>query len=148
MLKKNLFLIGLFCFCLSPLFTQEPIKQTPEGPSTTPTNLPATDSVTVTIIMKHQQDKNLTEIRRKLEANGFWDLFPPADARVISWQIVVSMGHLITLKIPAGSIRRLNLAIENGAWGAYDTEIYISYDYLPVWRDYIEKRMEAKEDKD
>lgn len=105
------------------------------------------DSVTVTVILKHQQDKNLPEIRRVLEAQGFWDIFPPQDCRVVSWTMAMSLGHIITLKVPAGAIRRLNLAIENGAWGAYSSEIYITYDYMPIWQDYIEKREEAKEDR-
>ncbi|MBK8557645.1 MAG: hypothetical protein IPL65_18700 [Lewinellaceae bacterium] len=53
------------------------------GPSMLPEDHGDTDSVLVTIILKHQQDKTLAEIRRKLEAQGFWDLFPPADCRVV-----------------------------------------------------------------
>lgn len=107
----------------------------------------AADSVTVTIILKHQQDKNLPEIRRILEAQGFWDIFPPQDARVVSWTLAMGLGHIITLNVPTGAIRRLNLALENGAWGAFDTEIYLTYDYKKVWEDYIDKREEAKEDR-
>ncbi len=105
------------------------------------------DSFMVTVILKHQQDKNLPEIRRVLEAQGFWDIFPPQDCRVVSWTMAMSLGHIITLKVPAGAVRRLNLAIENGAWGAYSSEIFITYDYMPIWQDYIEKREEAKEDR-
>ncbi len=118
----------------------------PAGPSMTPTVLPVADSITVTVVLKHQQDKNMTEIRRKLEANGFWDLFPPKEARVISWNIVMGLGHVITLRLPANEIRALNLAIQNGAWGAYDTEIYMTYDYLPFWYEYMEKRAEVKDE--
>ena len=119
------------------------------GASPTLTTDPApaeSDSILVTVILRHQQDKNLSEIRRILEAQGFWDQFPPRDARVVSWNLVMGVGHIIVLKIPAGAVRRLNLAIENGAWGAFDTEIYLTYDYQAVWRDYIEKREEARED--
>lgn len=108
---------------------------------------PRADSVMVTIILKHQQDKNLSEIRRILEAQGFWDMFPPEDARVVSWTLAMGLGHIITLQVPAGAVRRLNLAIENGAWGAYDSEIFLSYDYKAVWQDYVEKREEAKADR-
>lgn len=150
MIKELSFLTALIFCGATCAFAQKPEKPAKvDGPSLTPTAVPASaDSVTCTIIMRHQQDKNLTEIRRKLEANGFWDLFPPADCRVLSWQIVMGVGHVILVKLPVNSVRRLNLAIENGAWGAYDTEVYLTYDYLPVWRDYIEQRREAKEDKD
>lgn len=125
---------------------QQPGNPKYDGPSTVAPAPSQTDSLMVTVILKHQQDKNLSEIRRILEAQGFWEIFPPADARVISWTIAMGLGHVVTMQLPAGAIRRLNLALENGAWGAFDTEVYMTYDYQPVWRDYIEKRADAKEE--
>lgn len=128
--------------------------QTPEqegisafGPSLTPPPTAQSDSVTVTVMLRHQQDKNLSEIRRRLEAQGFWELFPPADCRVLSWHISLGYGHIIVMRAPSNSIRRLNLALENGAWGAYNTEVLLSYDYLPIWEEYMERRNESKEDR-
>jgi hypothetical protein len=119
-----------------------------QGPSTQAGMGNDTDSVSVTIILRHQQDKNLTEIRRICEAQGFWDVFPPQEARVVSWTLAIGMGHVVVLKVPGNAIRRLNLAIQNGAWGAYNTEVYISYDYKPIWEDYIEQREEAKAERE
>lgn len=121
--------------------------QQPAGPSLNVTTEQGKDSVLVTIILKHQQDKNLPEIRRVLEAQGFWDVFPPRDTRVVSWTLAVGLGHIVVLQVPAGSVRRLNLALENGAWGAFDTEVYLSYDYQNIWETYIRQREEAKEDR-
>ena len=118
----------------------------PEGPSMQ-TSLAQDDSLLVTVILKHQQNKNLLEIRRKLEANGFWDLFPPREARVISWQIAIDLGHIIVLKIPANAVRTLNLALENGAWGAFDTEVHLAYDYLGIYKEYMQKRNEIQGNK-
>jgi hypothetical protein len=148
MIRKILSIILVSILGLNVLYAQQPptpVRQ-PEGPSLTPSKPVHSDSVTVTIILKHQQDKNLPEIRRILEAQGFWEMFPPKDARVISWTLAMGLGHIITLQVPAGSIRQLNLAIENGAWGAYDTEIHLTYDYLPIWKDYVQKREETKEE--
>lgn len=143
------FCIAFFCCCF--FTTVVPAQQPPvvkyEGPSTIVPVLPKADSVMVTVILKHQQDKNLPEIRRILEAQGFWDMFPPEDARVISWTIAAGLGHIVTLQLPANAVRRLNLALENGAWGAFETEVYMSYDYRPIWKDYIEKRADAKEER-
>ena len=151
MLKKILLAgIALF-FAAQTGFTQQPVEKKDssqvEGPATVAPAQPISDSILVTVILKHQQDKNLPEIRRVLEAQGFWDIFPPQDARVVSWTIAMGLGHVIVLEIPAGAERRLNLALENGAWGAFDTEIYLTYDYKPVWEEYIERREEAKEDR-
>ncbi len=129
------------------LLAQDPATK-PSGPSIDPSKINVADSVQVTLILKHQQNKNLTEIRRKLESNGFWDLFPPKEARILSWNIVMGLGQVITIQLPATAVRSLHLAIQNGAWGAYDTEIYMSYNYLDIWKDYIEKREEARADKD
>ncbi len=145
MLKKILFLVSILFAVAQIGFAQEPVA--PEGPSTTPPAVLEADSVLVTVILKHQQDKNLPEIRRILEAQGFWDIFPPQDVRVVTWTLAMGLGHIITLHVPAGAVRRLNLALENGAWGAFDTEIYLTYDYQGVWQDYIERREEAKEDR-
>lgn len=137
-------------FLLLPLtaFAQNTAADTiAPGPSLQPAPNVSTDSVLVTLILKHQQDKNLLEIRRKLEANGFWDLFPPKEVKIESWQIVMGLGHIIVLKTPANAIRKLNLAIENGAWGAYSSEIYLTYDYLPVWEEYTNRRAEYLKDK-
>ena len=146
MLKKTLLSVLVFLVFIQLGFAQQPTT-IPEGPSTTANMVPEADSVLVTVILKHQQDKNLPEIRRILEAQGFWDIFPPQDVRVVSWTLAMGLGHIITLHVPAGAIRRLNLALENGAWGACDTEIYLTYDYQAVWQDYIERREEAKEDR-
>jgi hypothetical protein len=59
----------------------------------------------------------------------------------------VGLGHIVTLQVPTGSVRRLNLALENGAWGAFNTEVYLTYDYQNVWETYIHQREEAKEDR-
>ena len=152
MLKKIL----LITLCLAGLsqwgLAQQPTVKQPdtthvEGPAMSSPSGVVSDSILVTIILKHQQNKNLPEIRRVLESQGFWDIFPPQDARVISWTIAMGLGHVIILKVPAGAERRLNLALENGAWGAFDTEIYLTYDYQSVWQDYVERREEAKEDR-
>lgn len=151
MFKKIYFLVfalsissGVFLSAQQPAGRTEPASP---GPPVESKAISVKDSVLVTVILKHQQDKNLQEIRRVLEAQGFWDLFPPEDARIISWTIAMGLGHVIVLQVPANAVRRLNLALENGAWGAYNTEIYLSYDYKTIWEDYIEKREEARDDR-
>ncbi|MFZ4634303.1 MAG: hypothetical protein ACOYNO_08875 [Saprospiraceae bacterium] len=145
---KNSRLGLLVAVLLFPLVMWCQIPQTPNPGPSTAVESAASDSVLVTIILKHQQDKNLQELRRILEAQGFWDMFPPEDAKVLSWNIALGLGHVIVLQIPAGSVRFLNLSIENGAWGAYNTEVYLSYDYKSVWQEYMQMRGDAKADRD
>lgn len=148
---KQLFCLIFMCLMVQLALAQTPTTTSPAtvtGPSTEPPPPVSNDSVLVTIILKHQQNKNLPEIRRILESQGFWDMFPPPEARVVSWTIAMGLGHVIILQVPLGAVRRLNLALENGAWGAFDTEIYMTYDYRPIWYDYVQRRQDAKDDRD
>ena len=94
----------------------------------------ADDSILLTIHSKHQQDKNLEEINAKLDAAGFWKKFPPEGSEVVYWCVMMGIGQVVTLKVPANKLRDVNLAIEQSAWGAFDTEFYPTYDFEPVWQ--------------
>lgn len=93
------------------------------------------DSVMLTIFLKHQQDKNLDTIQARTARNGFNKMFPPKSARVVSWYVLMGIGQVVTLKFPASELRNVNLSIEKGAWGGFDTEFYATYDYMPVWEE-------------
>lgn len=90
------------------------------------------DSIMITVMLKHQQDKNIKELREIREKNGFLKNFPPASAKVISWHVVMGIGQVVTLKLPASELRNLNISVENGAWGAFTTEFYPTYDIYPI----------------
>lgn len=108
--------------------------------TSTATKAVPTDSVMITIFLKHQQDKSLKEIQKKQEENKLWEQFPPKEARVISWYVMMGIGQVVTVKIPAHALRALNLSIENGAWGAFNTEFYPTYDYIPVWKNSLKSK--------
>lgn len=95
---------------------------------------PVSDSIMITIFLKHQEDKNLKEINAKLDANKFHEMFPPKFARIVSWYVMMGVGQVVTLKFPASKLRDVNLTLENGAWGAFNTQFYPTYDYYPVWK--------------
>ncbi len=58
----------------------------------------------------------------------FADLFPPEGVEIVDHYVMMGIGQVIVLRFPPDHLRRLNLAIENGAWGAYQTEFYVTYD--------------------
>jgi len=109
------------------------------GQANNTTKAPA-DSVMITIFLKHQQDKSLKEIQKVQEVNKLWELFPPKEARIISWYVMMGIGQVVTVRIPAHALRTLNLSIENGAWGAFNTEFYPTYDYVPVWQNSLKNK--------
>ena len=53
---------------------------------------------------------------------------------------MMGIGQVVTVKIPAHALRALNLSIENGAWGAFNTEFYPTYDYKTIWQDRVKSK--------
>ncbi len=86
----------------------------------------------LTIFLKHDQTKNLGEINTRLEETGFWKRFPPDGVEVVSWYVMMGIGQVATLRLPAEKLREVNLVIEQAAWGAFSTEFYPTYDFRPV----------------
>ncbi len=97
------------------------------------------DSIMITVFLKHQQDKSLDSIQSNLKKTKFWENFPPQSARVVSWYVMMGIGQVVTLKIPAADLRKLNLSIEKGAWSAFDTEFYPTYDFEPIYEENYKK---------
>jgi hypothetical protein len=90
-------------------------------------------TILLTIFLKHDQSKTLDEIQAQLKKSGFDRDFPPKGVEVVSWYVMMGIGQVVTLRVPAEKLRDVNLAIERGAWGAYRTEFYPTYDYRPIW---------------
>jgi hypothetical protein len=94
----------------------------------------ADNEILLTIMLKHQQDKNLGEIGERLAATDYAKKFPPEGIEVESWYVMMGIGQVVTLRVPAHRLREVNLSIEQSAWGAFDTEFYPTYDFMPVWQ--------------
>jgi 2-iminobutanoate/2-iminopropanoate deaminase len=100
----------------------------------------AEGKVRITVFLRHDQSKNLDQIDEILYGQGFWSKFPPEGAAIVSWQVLMGIGQVVTLETDADKVRAVNLAVEKMAWGAFRTEFYLSYDFLPVLE---KKRAEA-----
>ena len=103
------------------------------------------NTMMLTIFLKHDQTKNLEEINQKLDESGFWLTFPPEGVEVVSWNVMMGIGQVVTLRFPAEKLRAVNLAIETTAWGAFQTEFYTTYDFAPIAEKIrLEKQNNAK----
>ena len=100
----------------------------------------ADNEILLTVFLKHQQDKNLGEINARLDATGFWKQFPPQGIEVESWYVMMGIGQVVTLRVPASRLRDVNLTLEKFAWGAFNTEFYATYDFRPVWQKLKEEK--------
>jgi hypothetical protein len=90
------------------------------------------NAILLTVFLKHDQSRPLSELNAQLAKQGFYKAFPPAGMEVVSWYVAMGIGQVITLRLPATRIRELNRVLEDTAWGAYRTEFYPTYDFKPV----------------
>jgi len=100
--------------------------------------------IMLTVILRHDQSKTLDEIDDHLAKTGFIKNFPPDGVEIISYRIVMGIGHVITLRLPPDKLREVNVAFEKGAWGAFRTEFYPTYDYLQIFNELKQKPSSAE----
>jgi hypothetical protein len=86
----------------------------------------------LTIFLRHDQSKTLDEINERLKENGYYKKFPPEGIEVVSWYVMMGIGQVVTLRLPAERLREVNRAIEESAWGAFRTEFYATYDFKRI----------------
>jgi len=105
--------------------------QTPAAPAenAAPT---ADNAVMITVFLKHDQSRPLSELNAQLDRQGYYKAFPPAGIEVVSWYVMMGIGQVVTLRLPASRLREVNRIMENTAWGAYRTEFYPTYDYKAI----------------
>src|SRR6195256_3483629 len=92
----------------------------------------ADNALMLTIFLKHDQSRPLSELNAQLDKQGYYKIFPPAGIEVVSWYVMMGIGQVVTLRLPASRLREVNRAIENTAWGSYRTEFYPTYDYKAI----------------
>ena len=90
------------------------------------------NEVLLTIFLRHDQSRPLSELNAQLAKQGFYKAFPPAGMEVVSWTVAMGIGQIIVLRLPASRIREVNRVLEDTAWGPYRTEFYPTYDYKAV----------------
>jgi hypothetical protein len=92
----------------------------------------ADNAVMITVFLRHDQSRPLAELNAQLAKQGYYKAFPPPGVEVVSWNIVMGIGQVVTLRLPASRLREVNRVLENTAWGAYRTEFYPTYDYKAI----------------
>ncbi|MDE1531708.1 hypothetical protein PVE90_18530 [Pseudomonas carnis] len=106
--------------------------QTSVEPPAKPIAITPDNAVLLTVFLKHDQSRPLSELKTQLAKQEFHKVFPPAGVEVVSWNITMGIGQVVVLRLPASRLAEVNLAIENTAWGAYKTEFFPTYDFMPI----------------
>ena len=89
----------------------------------------------LTIFLKHDQSRPLSDLVKQQEKQGFWKSFPPEGIEVVSWVVAMGIGQVVTLSVPPARLREVNVALEKTAWGVFSTEFYPTYDFMPIWQE-------------
>ncbi|WP_452218354.1 hypothetical protein [Lacinutrix undariae] len=105
-----------------------------------PNSEKANDKLLLTIFLKHDQSMNLNEIEKIRTDQGFYENLPPEGTSVVNWFVVMGLGQVVVLELPASKLSAVNLAIERTAWKAFTSEIYPTYNLYPI----IEHKLKNK----
>jgi hypothetical protein len=101
------------------------------GPSAGSAQATPDNAILLTVFLKHDQSRPLGDLNAELAKQGFYKAFPPPGVEVVSWYVMMGVGQVITLRLPASRLREVNRVLEDTAWGGYRTEFYPTYDYKP-----------------
>ena len=80
-----------------------------------------------------RSDENGRSNKRAPETNRLVRQFPPEGVEIVAWYVMMGIGQVVILRVPAEKLRETNRVIEQTAWGGYRTEFYPTYDFKPVW---------------
>jgi hypothetical protein len=126
-------LAGVLALGSGVSFSTRVLAQTAPAPASAENAAPTADNaVMLTIFLKHDQSRPLSELNAQLERQGFYKAFPPAGIEVVSWYVMMGIGQVVTLRLPASRLREVNRIFETTAWGSYRTEFYPTYDYKAI----------------
>jgi hypothetical protein len=117
-------LVIVSCVALAVADTSEPVRR-----------VQAPDAILLTVFLHHDQAKTLDEINKLEDEQGLYKAFPPPGTAVVSWHVVMGIGQIVTLEVPAAKLRDVNRVLEKTAWKAFRTDFYPTYDYYPVVRE-------------
>ncbi|TKT69520.1 hypothetical protein [Aquamicrobium sp. LC103] len=91
-----------------------------------------TSTMMLTILLRHDQSRTVGQLQEQLNEQNWLGAFPPEGTEIVSWVIAMGLGQIVTLRFPAEKLRDVNRSIESSAWGAFRSEMYATYDFLPI----------------
>lgn len=125
--------LGILAALTGSLYWSDAINaQTVAAPQVGSATATPDNAVLITVFLRHDQSRPLDELNTRLAKQGFYKAFPPPGVEVVSWTVVMGIGQIVILRLPASRIREVNRVFEDSAWGVYHTDFYPSYDYKAV----------------
>ncbi|MBX2849447.1 MAG: hypothetical protein KTR16_14070 [Acidiferrobacterales bacterium] len=126
-LIRGMFLCGL-------IFSSNVVLAQQGGAPRAPAILPDSDNMLLTVFLKHDQTMNNRQRRDILQESGFRNSFPPEGVEIVDHYVMMGIGQVIVMRFPPELLRIVNRVFEHTAWGAYQTEFYVTYDLAEASR--------------
>ena len=130
--KGTNLIVGVLPFALL-CAAADPLPAAAQAPPAASATVPQTGSFLLTVFLRHDQTKTVDQINEHLRQTGWYDKFPPEGIEIVAWYVMMGIGQVVILRVPAEKLRDTNRVIEQTAWGGYRTEFYPTYDFKPVW---------------
>ena len=96
----------------------DPLPVAAQAPPAAGASVPEAGSFLLTIFLRHDQSKTVDQINEHLKQTGWYDKFPPDGVEIVSWYVMMGVGQVVILRVPADKLRETNRVIEQSAWGS------------------------------
>src|SRR5437763_10058217 len=74
--------------------------------------VPQAGSFLLTVFLRHDQTKTVEQINEHLKQTGWYDKFPPDGVEIVAWYVMMGIGQVIILRVPAEKLRDTNRVTE------------------------------------
>jgi len=82
------------------------------------TAAPQAGSFLLTIFLRHDETKTVEQRNEHLRQTGWYDKFPPEGVEIVAGYVMMGIGQVVILRVPAEKLRDTNRVIEQTAWAA------------------------------
>jgi hypothetical protein len=107
----RLFVVALACLA-APIAAIPVQAQTTSETSSGSASATADNAILLTVFFRHDQSPPLGELNAQLAKQGFYKQCPPPGVEVVSWYVMMGIGQVITLRLPASRLREVNRVLE------------------------------------
>ena len=82
------------------------------GPAAGSAAVAQSGSFLLTVFLRHDETKTVDEINEHLKQTGWYDKFPPEGVELVAWRVLMGIGQVVILRVPAEKLRETNRVID------------------------------------
>jgi hypothetical protein len=96
-------------------FVADPLPAAAQAPPPASGAAPQAGSFLLTVFLRHDQMNTVDQINEHLKQTGWYDKFPPEGVEIVAWYVMMGIGQVVILRVPAEKLRETNRVIEQTA---------------------------------